>query len=215
MTDRSSMSVDSSAFSGCRRGISYYAPSAAILPAANGVAMKNLELTRLKRQDLGAYLIGLGKQILQGAIQAEGRSWPVPGEVEAEIHLKEKKGRFTAKLKWQWSTLAEYDKPALREVQDWQSSFKMVKARLSSAFKELQQQASQGQLPSEAAVLSFVESSEALANLAEPEWQGAMQEYLDHLHNLQMAVTNRQLELVSHELRDLAARMVSCHREFK
>ncbi len=60
-----------------------------------------------------------------------------------------------------------------------------------------------------------MDGSQALANLAEPEWQGAMQEYLDHVHNLQMAMEQQQLELVRHELRDLAARMVACHREFK
>jgi XXXCH domain-containing protein len=177
--------------------------------------MKDLEWTRLKREDLGAYLVSLGEQIRQGVLRTEDQSWPVPGEVEAEIHLKEKKGRFTAKLKWQWSTLAGYDKPALKEVQDWQSSFKMVKSRLISAFKELQQQVSQGQLPRETTVRNFVESSQALANLGEPEWQAAMQEYLDHVHNLQLAVEQGQLEPVAHELRDLAARMANCHREFK
>ena len=42
-----------------------------------------------------------------------------------------------------------------------------------------------------------------------------MQEYLDHLANLEHAVTNRQQEVMLHELRDLQTCMNSCHREFK
>ena len=177
--------------------------------------MKDSESTRLTRKELGDYLISLGEQIHRGAFQAEGRSWPVPDEVEAEIHLKEKQGRITAKIKWHWATLAEYHPKARQEVQEWQTSFKLVKDRLAAAFKELQRQASQGQLPAAASLQDFVESSQAFANLGEPEWQGSLQEYLDHLHNLKLAVENRQLELVRHELRDLAARMANCHREFK
>jgi XXXCH domain-containing protein len=177
--------------------------------------VKDTEPKRYKRRELGDYLITLGEQIRQGAFQAEGRTWTVPDQVEAEIHFTEKKGRITAKLKWQWPTLTEYDPTALQEVREWRTSFKTVKGRLAAAFKELQQQASQGQFPSEAMLRDFVESSQALANLGEPEWHGALQEYLDHVHNLQLAAANRQLELMRHELRDLSARMAACHREFK
>jgi len=190
-------------------------PSSSSLPMSEGVAMKDSESTILNRKELGDYLITLGEQIRQGTFQAEGQSWQVPDEVEAAIYLKEKKGRIIVKIKWQWPTIAEYDKKAFKEVQEWQTSFKMVKNRLSLAFKELQRQASQGQFPSEDLLHDFLESSQAFANLGEPEWQGAMHEYLDHLHNLQLAVGNRQLELVRHELRDLTARMATCHREFK
>jgi XXXCH domain-containing protein len=177
--------------------------------------MKDWEPKKFNRRELGDYLITLGEQIRKGSFQAEGRTWPVPEAVEAEIHLKEKKGRITAKLKWQWPTLAEYDQTALKEIQKWQTSFKTVKGHLTAAFKELQRQAAQGQLPGEAALRDFVESSQTMARLGEPEWQGAMEEYLDHVHNLQLAVENGQPELVRHELRDLAARMAACHREFK
>ena len=177
--------------------------------------MKDSEQRRFNRRELGSFLITIGEQIRQGAFQAEGRTWLVPDEVEAEIHLKEKKGMITAKLKWQWPTLTEYDQTALQEVQEWKTSFKAVKGRLATAFKELQQQASQGQILSEVVLHDFVEGSQAMANLGEPEWQRALQEYLDHVHNLQLAVENGQLELVRHELRDLAARMADCHREFK
>ncbi len=177
--------------------------------------MKDPESTRFSRQELGDFLIALGEQLRRGAFQAEGRSWPVPDEVAAEIHLKEKKGRIVAKIKWQWPTLAAYGQPARQEVQAWQASFKTVKNRLALAFRELQRQVSQGQLPAEAALRDFMESSQAFAALGVPEWQGALQEYLDHAANLQLAVDSRQLEQVRHELRDLAARLAACHREFK
>mgnify|MGYP000618766626 CR=1 FL=1 len=48
-----------------------------------------------------------------------------------------------------------------------------------------------------------------------PEGQPELQEYLDHLANLEHAVANRQQEVMLHELRDLQACMSSCHREFK
>jgi XXXCH domain-containing protein len=177
--------------------------------------MKDSELKRFNRRELGDYLVALGEQIRQGAFQAEGQTWPVPNEVEAEIHLKEKKGRITAKLKWQWSTLTEYKQTALQEVREWQTSFKAVKGRLTAAFKELQRQASQGQFLSEAVLRDFVEGSQALAKLGEPDWPRAMREYLDHVRNLQLATEKRQLDLIRHELRDLVACMAACHREFK
>lgn len=177
--------------------------------------MKDSELKRLDRKELGDYLITLGQQIRQGTFQAEGQNWPVPDGVEAEIHIKEKKGKITAKLKWQWSTLTDYNQRALQEIKEWQTSFKAVKGRLTAAFKELQHQASQGQLLSAAVLRDFVEGSQALAKLGEPDWEEAMREYLDHVNNLQLAVEKRQLELVRHELRDLAACMAACHREFK
>jgi XXXCH domain-containing protein len=86
---------------------------------------------------------------------------------------------------------------------------------LTTTFKELQRQASQGQSLSEAVLRDFVESSQALAKLSEPDWRRAMHEYLDHVQNLQLAAEKRQLELIRHELRDLAACMAACHKEFK
>ena len=61
----------------------------------------------------------------------------------------------------------------------------------------------------------FVKDSERMADFAEPEWQEAMHEYLDHLENLKRAVERQQLEDVEHELRDLKTRWIACHREFK
>ena len=90
-----------------------------------------------------------------------------------------------------------------------------MKKRLGAAFKALQQVVGQGAWPDERILRDFVESSRAFAAMAEPDWENAMQEYLDHLAILTHAVANRQQEVVLHELRDLQNSMAACHREFK
>jgi hypothetical protein len=54
-----------------------------------------------------------------------------------------------------------------------------------------------------------------MAEFAEPEWQEAMHEYMDHLANLKRAAAANRFEAVAHELRDLRARWKACHRDFK
>ena len=129
--------------------------------------------------------------------------------------FKEKKGRLAVKLSWTWSTLKDYDHPARDEVHRWQESMKTVKKRLGADFKNLQRVVRQGDFPDDRTLNDFVASSQAFAAMAEPDWQEAMQEYLDHLANLQHAVAQRQMEVMLHELRDLQNCMASCHREFK
>ena len=51
--------------------------------------------------------------------------------------------------------------------------------------------------------------------MAESDWEGATQEFLDHLENLQRGVAAGNIEVVQHEIRDLRHRMGECHREFK
>ena len=92
---------------------------------------------------------------------------------------------------------------------------KTVKKRLGAAFKALQQAVSQGGWPDERTLEDFVASSRAFAAMAEPDWEAAMQEYLDHLANSQHTVASRQQEVMLHELRDLQNCMATCHREFK
>jgi XXXCH domain-containing protein len=92
---------------------------------------------------------------------------------------------------------------------------KTVKKRLGADFKALQQAVNQGGFPDAQTLDNFVASSRAFAAMADPDWATAMQEYLDHLANLEHAVANRQQEVMLHELRDLQACMSSCHREFK
>ena len=97
----------------------------------------------------------------------------------------------------------------------WQESFKTIKKRLAKEFKTLQNAVRDGNIPPEKDLAEFVKDSERMAEFAEPEWQDAMNEYMDHLANLQRAAAANQLEVVEHELRDLAARWAACHRDFK
>jgi len=169
----------------------------------------------MSRLELADYLTNLGEQLRQGAFSAQGRHWTVPDDLDVRMEFKEKKGRLVAKLRWSWSTLGDYDQAAREEVNRGQDSLKLVKKRLGAAFKALQQAVGQGGWPEPRTLEDFVASSRAFAAMAEPDWKTAMQEYLDHLANLEHAVANRQQEVMLHEQRDLQNCMSSCHREFK
>jgi XXXCH domain-containing protein len=166
-------------------------------------------------RELADHLENIAGQLRKGMLEIDGRRWSIPQTFKAEIKHKEKKGRIETKLKWRWSTLSDYEPTAREEVARWQASFKTVKKRLATEFKRLQDAVRQGDLPSEKDLAAFVADSKRMADFAEPEWQEAMNEYLDHLANLQHAVAARQFEVVAHELRDLKARWKACHSEFK
>ena len=172
------------------------------------------ELT-MSRLELADYLTNLGEQLRQGAFSAQGRRWTVPDNLNVRMEFKEKKGHLAAKLSWSWSTLGDYAGAAREEISRSQDSMKTVKKRLGADFKALQQAVSQGGFPEARTLENFVASSRAFAAMAEPDWGPAMQEYLDHLANLEHAVANRQQEVMLHELRDLQNCMATCHREFK
>ena len=70
-------------------------------------------------------------------------------------------------------------------------------------------------MPRADALAEFINDSREMAKFAEPEWQAAMDEYIDHLGTLKQAVEQEQYEIVQHEIRDLKNRMVQCHRDFK
>jgi XXXCH domain-containing protein len=169
----------------------------------------------MSRLELADYLTDLGRQLRQGAFAAQGRHWTVPDDLFVRLEFKEKKGHLGAKLSWSWSTLGDYDPAARQEVSRGQDSLKAVKKRLGADFKALQQAVNQGGWPEARTLNNFVASSRAFAALAEPDWGTAMQEYLDHLANLEHAVANHQQEVMLHELRDLQNCMATCHREFK
>jgi XXXCH domain-containing protein len=167
------------------------------------------------RLELADYLGEMSRQLREGRLEAEGRTWTVPDEVEVKLELKEKHGRLQAKLSWRWETLKEYDQASRETVTRWQGSFKEVKIRLAACFKKVQQAAAQGLCPDDQAVMDLVEASQAFHRFTRPEWQGPMQEYLEHLANLERAVAGRRLEEALHELQDLKNCMISCHQEFK
>jgi XXXCH domain-containing protein len=170
---------------------------------------------KFSRRELADYLESLARHLRSGTFEAEGRQWSVPDAVEAKIKHSEKKGRIETKLKWRWSTLADYEPSAREEVTRWQESFKTLKKRLAKEFRLLQDAAQSGRIPAEAALHDFVNDSKRMAEFAEPEWQDAMNEYLDHLANLQRAAAEKQFEVVEHELRDLKNRLIACHQDFK
>jgi XXXCH domain-containing protein len=164
---------------------------------------------------LADYLQNLSDQLRRGVVEINGRQWTVPEDLEVEVHYKEKKGHLVAKLSWAWSTLGDYDTVSRVAVNRWQDSMKTVKKQMGATFKELQRVVSQGAFPDEPTLKNFVAASQAFAKMAEPDWQAAMQEFMDHLANLEHAVANREQEVMLHELRDLQACMSSCHREYK
>jgi XXXCH domain-containing protein len=169
----------------------------------------------LTRLELADYLKNLSEQLRRGALETHGRHWTVPDNLDVRMEFKEKQGYLVAKLSWSWSTLGDYDRASREEVSRYQDSMKTVKKRMGASFKALQQMVRQGGFPDNQSLEDLVAASRAFAAMAEPDWQGAMQEYLDHLANLQHAVASRQQEVMLHELRDLQACMSSCHREFK
>jgi XXXCH domain-containing protein len=169
----------------------------------------------MSRLELADYLTNLGQQLRQGAFAVQGRHWTVPDNLFVRLEFKEKKGHLGAKLSWSWSTLGDYHEAAREEISRGQESLKTVKKRLGAEFKTLQQTVSQGGWPETRALEAFAATSRAFAAMGEPEWATAMQEYLDHLANLEHAVDMRQQEVMLHELRDLQNCMATCHREFK
>ncbi len=169
----------------------------------------------LSRIQLADFLDSLSQQLRSGALDFEGRTWSIPDQLTTKIGLKEKKGRLVAKLKWEWSTLGEYEPAQRREVETWQESLKQVKKRLTTSFGELKRAVDAGSAPSQDSIATFEESARAFARFAEPEWDEAMREFVAHLQNLKLAVQSGQMELITHELQDLANRMKECHRSFK
>lgn len=167
------------------------------------------------RENLADYLEDLARGLRQGKVKVEGAAWTVPERVEAELHLKEKKGSLVLKLKCRWETLKEYKPEAREPVARWQESFKTLKKRLGMQFKGLQQTVLQGKFPDAKTLADFVADSQAMAKMGEPEWQEAMESYLAHLTALERAVAGRDLEAAQHEIADLRTAMIVCHREFK
>lgn len=177
--------------------------------------MKNKIEKEFNRLELADHLEKIAGQLRSGIFETEGRQWSIPEKFDAEIKHKEKKGRIETKLKWRWSTLHDYEPTAREEITRWQDSFKTIKKRMATKLKALEKTVAGSEYPNESTLNEFVNDSAEMVRFAEPEWQEAMTEYLDHLENLKRAVENKQLEVVHHELRDLRTRMKACHRDFK
>lgn len=167
------------------------------------------------RIELAEYLESLSGQLRKGKLDAAGREWTIPEKFPVKTQFKEKKGRIVTKLSWRWSTLGDYKEEARQEIDRWKESVKTVKRRLAGSYRQLNQDVARGVFPDEKILSDFVEDSKKFAEFAEPDWEEAMAEYMDHLTNLELAAKSGQLDALTHELRDLGYRMKACHREFK
>jgi XXXCH domain-containing protein len=167
------------------------------------------------RDELADYLTSMAEQLRAGKLSSRKGKWSVPEKLRAKIQLKEKKGRIELKLNCRWSTLGDYSRQDRERIIDWHESMKTVKKRMGSSFKEVMKAADRGTFPGKNSVDDFVETSRIFAAAAEPEWEEAMAEYMDHLENFIRSIEERQHEVMRHEIRDLQYRMKACHREFK
>jgi XXXCH domain-containing protein len=167
------------------------------------------------RLELADYLENLAQQLRSGSFQVQGKPRQVPEHLETRIEMKEKKGRVSAKVRLGWSVLDEYDDKTRAEILRRQRDFKGLKKQLAEVFSELLDSADQWVLPVESKVMRFVELSKEFAGLADPDWESEVEEFLDHVDNLYLALTNGQLEMFQHELRDLKVLVKACHQEVR
>jgi XXXCH domain-containing protein len=169
----------------------------------------------LQRQELADYLEQLAEALRKGDFETGAHRWSIPDTLQAKISHKEKKGRIDTKIKWCWSTLEQYEQAAREEVIAWKDSWKAIKKRLARIFEEIEKTVAGGKMPEADALAKFISASREMAGFAEPEWQAAMDEYIDHLGTLKQAMEQNQYEIVQHEIRDLKNRMMQCHQDFK
>jgi len=170
---------------------------------------------RLGRLELADYLAGLSQQLRRGRLEAEGRIWTVPEQLEVKIHFKEEEGHCSGKISWHWSAPEAAPRVSREAPPQEPTSFKAVKLKLSASFKELQRVIGAGLFPDKQMLAYFLEQSRSFAALAQPAWQQSMAVYLIHLDNFQSAVEQQLAETMRQELQNLTTCMASCHREFK
>lgn len=168
-----------------------------------------------QREELADYLTSLAAQIRQGELQIAGMVQKLPSQAAVEILVKEKKGRLTAKLKLNFSTLEHYEQPRREAVLNVAEKFKVIKKRLGMSFSNLNRATVQGKLPDESLLLEFLNDCQAFSQQTDPEWQAEMDIYLDHVKNLEQSYKLGNLEMFQHEMADLKATMARCHQDFK
>lgn len=175
--------------------------------------MKNKIERGFSREELADYLENLAQQLRRGSFEVEGTHRGVPAQLLTKIELKEKKGCINAKVRFRWSVLDEYDDKTRAQMARRQKDFREVKNQLAEVFSELLELANLWVLPAESKVLRLVELSQELSGFTDPDWEGELQEYLNHVDNLYAAVKNRNLDAFERELRDLKVLVRACHRE--
>ncbi len=167
------------------------------------------------RAELADFLDDLSQQVRRGKLETESGHWTLPAQMDFKIHYKEEDGNLVAKISWSWPHLGEYRPVAGEAAPAAKPSFKDVKSRLSTCFKELQRVLTAGMVPEKQAVVDFVNYAQIFAAYGKPEWQNRLSDFMTHVKNLQHAVESQQLEAMQEELQVLVNSMIVCHREFK
>jgi XXXCH domain-containing protein len=184
------------------------------LKKINNIVKDNTE-KKLSKEEIAKQLEELAHSIRKGHFSSGNTALSIPDEIDAKIRLKEKKGRFEAKLKLRWSTLKDYDQSARKELDDWHDSKKSIKKRMMSAYKNILRTVKDQQFPERTDIEQLMESSQAFFEIADSEMEDAMKEFMGHLENLKQARASELLNVVQHEITDIGYRMRNCHREFK
>lgn len=174
----------------------------------------NLE-RELSREELADYLNSLASQLRSGELQVAGIIQKLSGKAAVTISVKEKKGCLTAKVRVRFPTLEHYDQPGREAIEQGAEKFNLIKKRLKTSFANLKEAAAQGKMPEENLLTDYVNDSLIFAQHADPDWQAEMASYLEHVKNLEQACKVGNLDLFQHEMADLTASMVRCHREYK
>jgi hypothetical protein len=137
---------------------------------------------------LAEHLKTLAKKLRLGKFRLGDLDRQVPERLAAKIKLKEKKGRMGVKVRFRFPVLVAYHEASRAEVERRRLSFKEVRRKLGAVFGELLKSATLVAFPEEARVQEYPELSEEFARHADPAWAAEMQEYLDHVENLRLAL---------------------------
>ncbi|MCU0588140.1 MAG: hypothetical protein MUF52_08280 [Syntrophobacteraceae bacterium] len=168
------------------------------------------------REALADYLQNLTDQVRKGRFPFGPEVVELAEDLEVRLSLKEKKHSVACKLEWSRGAPEGQRAPGGRpEVPSPPGSFRHVKKDLARAFRAIKAAVSEGGTPDEGLLAEFEGLSRAFAARAEPEWERAAREYLGHMENLFRSLRDGRREAAMHEIQDLQARMVSCHRDYK
>jgi XXXCH domain-containing protein len=184
-------------------------------PSQEKTFMEKKITTVYAREELAAHLEDLAAQLRKGAFPIAAETFEVPESLDVTWYFKEKKHHVACKLEWRWATPEHRnlrDRPA--EADELPAGFKQIKKSLARAFRSLKQSVNQGTAPDDRLLEEFENLSRAFVAQAQPEWKRAAREYLGHMDNLFVAIRDGRKEAMLHEVQDLQARMMACHKEF-
>jgi len=119
-------------------------------------------------------LEAFARDVRNGLASTDTGEWPVPDNISAKFRLKEKKGRFEAKIRWRWSTIADYTPEARNDFDRWHTSLESAKKQMTAAWKTIEKAVRGGALPEAQTITDLMDSSKAFQQFAEPEWEEPM-----------------------------------------